>query len=172
MVLEFPAMAVLVDGYNVIFADEELADWVRCGQAQKARETLVARLTEYQALSGEPVIVVFDGTVSVGLPADGRATIKILYSRSPQKADEVLQEIIATAPNPRGLTVVSTDREIRKAAKAKRAKPVPAEDFLKGMERLFAKDEDAAPPEPGEKYGQPISRDELRQWLKVFGGER
>jgi predicted RNA-binding protein with PIN domain len=165
-------MAVLVDGYNVIFADEELADAMRCGRTEQAREGLVARLTQYQALSGEPVIVVFDGTVDVGLPADGRAAVKILYSRSPQKADEVLREILDTAPNPRGLTVVSTDREIRKAAKAKRAKPVLADAFLKEMERLFAREEDAPPPEPGEKYGQPISRNELRQWLKIFGEGR
>jgi predicted RNA-binding protein with PIN domain len=165
-------MAVLVDGYNVIFADEELADTMRCGQAEKAREALIARLTQYQALSGEPVIVVFDGTVGVGLPPDGRAAVKILYSRSPQKADEILREIIATAPNPRGLTVVSTDREIRRAAKARRAKPVVAESFLKEMKRLFTREEDAPPPEPGEKYGQPVSPNELREWLRIFGEGR
>jgi len=163
-------MGTIVDGYNVIFAEEELAEYMRAGLLEEARNGLISLLTCFQALSGDPVTVVFDGSVGFGMPAEGRDGVRILYSRSPEKADHVIRNLIEKDPNPKKLMVVSTDREIRSAAKARRAHPVIAESFLNELARVLTKaEDDAPPPEPGEKYGQPISPAELRHWMEVFG---
>lgn len=163
-------MSTIVDGYNVIFADEELAEYMRAGLLEDARDGLISLLARYQALSGDPVTVVFDGGVGFGMPVEGRNGVRILYSRSPQKADHIIQDLIEKEPNPKKLMVISTDREIRSAAQSRRAHPVIAESFLNELARLLTKaEDDDPPPEPGEKYGQPISPSELRHWMKIFG---
>ena len=163
-------MAVIVDGYNVIFGDDELSDLVREGHLQKAREGLVARLVRYQAAAGEDVEVVFDGAVGFGAPRDSRGAVRIAYSRKPATADHIIQQRIDSTLNPRDLKVISNDREIRKHAKGARAASVPVEEFLKEIEALLRPKEDE-PVEPGQKYGKKVSEVEVEHWLKIFGEE-
>jgi predicted RNA-binding protein with PIN domain len=83
---------ILVDGYSLLHAWPDLAP----GQARHtaaAREELIQRLTQYQDAIGTPLTIFFDGGgAPAGTPADlSTAELEILYSRSGQTADDLIE---------------------------------------------------------------------------------
>ncbi|HLG21725.1 MAG TPA: NYN domain-containing protein [Candidatus Manganitrophaceae bacterium] len=107
-------MTILLDGYNFIGRDKGLR-----GDIPEKRKRLVERLTRYSALSGEPVVVVFDGgdsgnssqEVSEGEPNGG---VHILFSGRDETADDVILRL-AEKLRERCL-VVSSDRAVQEGA--------------------------------------------------------
>ncbi|MDP6506140.1 MAG: NYN domain-containing protein, partial [Planctomycetota bacterium] len=105
-------MPYLIDGYNVIYADDELAHFMKDGLLEQAREKLLRLLVQFKAATGNKVSVVFDGSSPYGgLPVDARMGIRMIFSRKPEKADDVIVEEIVRETNPAQLVVVSSDRE-------------------------------------------------------------
>lgn len=83
---------ILVDGYSLLHSWPELAPG-RARHSAEAREELIRVLTRYQDVAGTPVTVVFDGnSAQRGV---NRATpphsIEILYSKSGQTADQIIE---------------------------------------------------------------------------------
>lgn len=83
---------ILIDGYSLLHNWPELAP----GQArhsEAARDELVSVLTQYSDVCGIPITVVFDGTGARGKhPAQPRGqTVEVLYSRSGQTADDLIE---------------------------------------------------------------------------------
>ena len=100
-------MHVIIDGYNVIFKDRELARLMDKSQLEQARNELVARVSRYQASTSDKVTVVFDGVHNVWSDVQHRGQIRIRYSRRPQKADNIIMGVIRDEANPGGVKVVS-----------------------------------------------------------------
>jgi hypothetical protein len=70
-------------------------------------------------------------------------------------------EMIRRDPNPKGLTIVSSDNEIRQCARARRAKLISSEEFAEKLE--------AGPQRPRRRsrdYG-PADID-VKEWLDYF----
>jgi hypothetical protein len=163
-------MPYLIDGYNVIYADDELAQFMKDGLLEKAREKLMRRLVQFKAVTGRKVSVVFDGSSPFGGPSsEARMGIRMIYSRKPEKADDIIKEEIFRESNPAQLIVVSSDREIQNEALGFRAQTLDADSFLDLMERTLGSQAEQKPSEPGQKYGQPIPQNEIDQWLEIFG---
>jgi len=163
-------MSYLIDGYNVIYADDELAKLMKDGLLERAREELMRLLVQFKAATGQKVSVVFDGSSPYGgLSSDARMGIRMIFSRKPEKADDIIMEEIVRESNPAQLMVVSSDREIQKQAMEFRAQTLDADSFLNLMERILRPQTEQKPLEPGEKYGKPISQREIDQWLEIFG---
>jgi predicted RNA-binding protein with PIN domain len=83
---------ILVDGYSLLHNWPELAN----GQARHsaaAREELIRRLTLYRDAIGTPITVFFDGGGAPnGTPAAASTPeMEVLYSRSGQTADEMIE---------------------------------------------------------------------------------
>lgn len=83
---------ILVDGYSLLHSWPELAP----GQSRfsaAARDELIRRLTHYQDAIGTPITIFFDG--ASGLSGTGRASsrteVEVLYSRTGQTADELIE---------------------------------------------------------------------------------
>jgi hypothetical protein len=95
------------------------------------------------------------------------ANLEILYSLY-RSADELLLERIAANTAPRRLVVVSTDHEIRKAAKHRDCQTVTSEEFVP---LLFQRLERLSRPranEPSEKR-QGLTPEQAQEWLKELG---
>lgn len=162
-------MHVIIDGYNVIFKDRELARLMDKSQLEQARNELVARVSRYQASTSDKVTVVFDGVHNVWSDVQHRGQIRIRYSRRPQKADNIIMGVIRDEANPGGVKVVSSDNEIRSVARAYSARVMKAEEFLEALDKLARKESgETAALEPGEKFGKKISKREVESWMKVF----
>ena len=159
-------MPYLIDGNNLMPALEEAGPEV--GRAG------LCRLLQPLLKQGQAVHVVFDGSV----PPAGMATqieqtgVKVTYSGE-RTADEVILKWIAQDSAPKLLTVVSTDKEIRRAAERRRCKSVTSQEFaLKLIHIDDARQRPKTPRSPESKGKQKgLSDQETRRWLKEFGFE-
>ncbi len=116
-------MRWLVDGYNVIRCDPGLA--AHEGESLEAgRDALCRLLAATARTSGDQFTVVFDGARGGGT-ALGSGGVRVVFSRAQERADDVLARLASA-----GVAVVSTDREVQKAAARAGAIAITADDFL------------------------------------------
>ena len=83
---------ILVDGYSLLHNWPELAPG-RPRHSAAARDELIQRLTKYQDATGTPITIFFDGGgAPIGTPApSSSAELEVLYSRSGQTADQMIE---------------------------------------------------------------------------------
>ncbi len=150
-------MPHLIDGNNLMHAIG----------SSVGRESLCALLADLPT-DQHPVCVVFDGPS----PPAGVARqieqfdVEVVYA-APKDADTILLMRIANNSAPRRLTVVSTDRQIRQAARRRRCQSVRSEDFAKTLLRT-PRTGPNVPPEPAEKQDG-LAPHQTREWLREFG---
>ncbi|HSE94026.1 MAG TPA: NYN domain-containing protein, partial [Methylomirabilota bacterium] len=104
-------MRWLVDGYNVIRRDPDLRGAEAAG-LEAGRAALLRAIAPVARRSADRFTVVFDGAPSrAPSPAPGR--LEVVFSRPPQKADDVLGRMAREAGA--GTVVVSDDRAVADA---------------------------------------------------------
>ncbi len=158
-------MPVLIDGNNLLYA----ASAAEALAPLMGRSMLCAALGEWARRRSQRVLVVFDGPAPQ--PALGRQTghprIQTRYSGPGVSADAVLIEVIERETSGRQLLVVSTDAEIRRAARRRRARSVRSEEFWAALRRdLSRPPPDSA--EPEEKVAG-LAPEAADAWLQEFG---
>lgn len=117
---------------------------------------------------GESVCVVFDGPAPNPSLAVQMEDIRVesLYGGR-READDVIIERIAADTAPRRLTVVSSDRQIRTAARKRRCNVLTSEQFAPILLSV-AEETPPAPTEPPEKR-KGLTPEQTRKWLREFG---
>lgn len=117
-------MAWLIDCYNLLCTTMPpmLAGMDEAG---------LCRTLERADLARGGVVVVADGSPKPGgasvSPVDA---VELVYSGPGRTADDVIIERLRAHTAPRRLTVVSTDRQIRKAAAARRCRVMTSDQFI------------------------------------------
>ncbi len=83
---------ILIDGYSLLHGWPELAPG-KARHSAAAREELIGRLTQYQDAVGTPITIFFDGSgARSGTPAAAsRPELEVLYSRTGQTADQMIE---------------------------------------------------------------------------------
>jgi predicted RNA-binding protein with PIN domain len=140
-------MRWLIDGYNVIRRDPELAQHEARG-LEDGRAALLRLVAGAARTSGDPFTVVFDGARrGGGVPAGGQ--VQVVFSRPPETADDVLRRLASELRS--GAVVVSSDRAVRDTAERAGAAAVTAEQFVAALEpdEDDDRDDDAEPPPRG-----------------------
>ncbi len=118
-------MQVIVDGYNLMKTDPELAMFQRVG-IEAAREAVIRRLNNAAGLRAVTAItVVFDGHLGgkERESTERRGRITIIYSKLGETADEVIKRLVAAHPTPAEVKVITRDNEIRSVVSSKGATP-------------------------------------------------
>lgn len=100
---------MIVDGHSVIFAWPELHKLHR-NDPGKARDVLVRRLEELSDASFWKVTVVFDGRSSSRSSFVPREGVEVWYTRGQESADSLIEAMVAQAPAPTELVVVTADQ--------------------------------------------------------------
>ncbi len=123
----------------------------------------------------EKVRVVFDGSPPYGPLAKQIETdsIDVRYSAG-RTADDLIIQAIAADSAPRRLTVVSTDREISKAARSRRCRTTTSEEFAGELVRMLERsrmEPDRRNTEPPEKRVG-LAPEQTRAWLKKLNIEK
>lgn len=158
-------MPLLVDGNNLLYA---LSDAL--GESL-SRFALASMLSGLQNRLGQDVTIVFDGAPASPADADQFDLLDIeTHFAFPGPADGVLCRLLEENSAPRRLEVVSTDREIRKAARRRKAKSVRSEDFARRLLREIDRPDPPPPAEPPEKR-KGLTPEQSRKWLEEFGYE-
>ena len=153
-------MPLLIDGHNLIgrMPDISLADL-------DDEVELVQRLRRYCMRHRRRATVVFDRGLPSGRDLNlSSPPVTVVFAPLHSTADAVIKGRINRARDPRGLLVVSSDREVQQAARRRRAQVVSAEEFA-------ARLSDAPPPAEAESKEAVVSEREINEWLELFGGE-
>jgi len=164
-------MPILIDGHNLIgrLADLDLNDpddeaklvsrlRAYCGRAPKRGRAHKRRRAHKR------VTVVFDrglpGGRSHALSGGG---VEVVFAASGRSADGILRERIRRARDPRGLTVVTSDREVIAAAQARGARVMRSEEFAARLSARGA---------PADEQDVHLSAEEVAEWMEIFGAGR
>ena len=158
-----PRMTI-IDGDNLL--------WALCESFEEREITteleLCRVLSRYFALTGEPGEVVFDGSGPADRSEFDKITSpEIIFAGFHRDADSVIEERLKANTSPRRVTVVSTDRRLRKAAALRKAAGIKSEDFWEQVRRELKRGKPRKP-EPQEKR-EGLSEGETDQWLEAFG---
>jgi predicted RNA-binding protein with PIN domain len=151
-------MAYIVDGNNVM---GQTPGWHR--DKSKSRRLLIRKLAAFAKAKHARVTVAFDGAPDPALP-EGSAVhgVKILYAERGSDADSRIAHLVESSSDPRGLTVVTSDRHLGFLVRTRGAKVIRSGEFRKDLERIL---ESKPWPEDDERF-------EVRDvdaWLRYFG---
>jgi predicted RNA-binding protein with PIN domain len=154
-------MPYLVDGHNLIPKIEGLSLDLADDELQ-----LVALLQAFCRRKRTRMEVYFDNAPPGSAGRRNFGPVTAHFVRQGRTADAAIRDRLArlgrTAPN---WTVVSSDREVQRAARAVRAVTLPSERFATELGRPAEGQE----PPPGSEKG--MSPAELQDWLDLFAGE-
>jgi len=157
---------VIIDGTNLLWAIHELS-----GEREITSEVqLCQTLDRYFAQVGDEGEVVFDGAGPADKSVfDGIRYVGIAFSGFNSDADTVIEEKVLANTAPRRLTVVSSDRRLRKAAGERKAAALKSDAFWRQVLTELSRKRPARK-EPEEKR-EGLTQGETEQWLDLFGLE-
>jgi hypothetical protein len=165
-------MTILVDGHNLIgqMAGLRLDD-------PDDEEKLLVRLRAYRARTGKPIVVYFDAGTPYQVPARrSNGGIGVRWAGSGQRADDLIARDVSRHPNPRELTVVTSDRALQSRARLGGARIMDAAAFAAEMDRptgvrrkAKAHRRSVSREDDSERDSRPLSEEEVRTWLAIMG---
>ena len=125
---------LLVDAHNVIFAHPDLAPLHR-QNPPAARERLIQILERHQDAGHARVVVVFDGGSGPKATSElsGAAGVQVIYPRSGQTADAIIERLVVKYSDTHRLTVATGDNLIRTAAIAAGASTIDPDTLFEDI---------------------------------------
>ncbi|UCG56023.1 MAG: NYN domain-containing protein [Phycisphaerales bacterium] len=153
----------IIDGHNLLHsirkADEKFEP---VSDVQLCRSVGM-----YLKLIGENGEIVFDGTGPPdkrGFAATGN--VEVLFAGGGSDTDTVIEDKIAVSTAPKSLSIVSSDRRLRRAALRRRATAIKSEDFWRDVQKQLSRKRRAKEP-PAKQHG--LTESETDRWLEHFG---
>lgn len=121
---------LIIDGYNVIFAWDELKKLATVN-LDSAREAFLDILGNYQGYKKMGMVVVFDGYKVAGNPGTkvDYGEIKVVYTKEAETADRFIEKTIYEMGRKYDVAVVTSDRPVQMAALGDGARRMSARDF-------------------------------------------
>jgi uncharacterized protein len=166
-------MPLLIDGYNLLNATGIVGRGIGPATLERSRLALL----NYLAASLDPdelphTTVVFDARQPPwGLPrVVQHRGITVRFAAKYESADALIEELIQADSAPRRLIVVSSDHEIQRAARRRRAKAVDSDVWYAELVRS-RREREAAAVEPPAQPPVPLLEEDVNYWLRQFGGE-
>lgn len=101
---------LLVDGYNIIFAWEELRE-LAAVNIDGARDRLMDMMSNYQGYLGYPLILVFDAYKVKGNPGSVQQyhNIYVVYTKEAETADQYIEKTVHEIGRKNHVTVATSD---------------------------------------------------------------
>jgi uncharacterized protein len=168
-------MRFLIDGYNLMHAAGRMNRKFGPDGLRRARLRFLNELG--QALGPEQAsqtTIVFDAS-SLPInqaPESSHKGMTVIYAIEDDDADSRIELLIERDSAPRSLTVVSTDRRIRRAAQRRRATSLISDDFLDFLDSLRERrpvgNEGASNPRELPRPDH-LSSEEVEAWAREFG---
>jgi len=159
-------MPIIIDGHNLLWAiqtpgeDSHLLTDLR----------LCYIIGRYLKLIDETGEIVFDGK---GPPDksgfDNISNLEVLFAGLTTDADSVIEDKIRANTAPKRLKVVSSDRRVRDAARARKAETIKSDIFWNNLQKQLTTKKTIKEP-TAKQLG--LSEGETDQWLKFLGLEQ
>jgi predicted RNA-binding protein with PIN domain len=156
----------IIDGHNLLYsiqkADESPGPTSDIGLCR-----IIGRFLKLTGQIGE---IIFDGTG----PPDKKVfeninNLEVFFAGLGTDTDTIIEDKIRASSAPKRLTIVSSDRRLRKAARTRKATSIKSEIFWNNVHKqLSRKRPEKEPPE--KRLG--LTDGETQQWLEFFGLEQ
>ena len=129
---------LVIDGYNVIFAWDELKALAQVN-LDSAREAFLDILGNYQGYKKMGMVVVFDGYKVAGSPGSKQdyGQIKVVYTKEAETADRFIEKTIYEMGRKYDVAVVTSDRPVQMAALGDGAQRISAREFYQEVISTF-----------------------------------
>ncbi len=154
----------IIDGFNLGYKVPQIAAKLKQNNLSSAIQAIILAVQTRLTEKVKQVIIVFDGQPFIQQQFNHSAHIKILFSRAPQKADDIIREFIRKTAEVRQCVVVTSDHEILNTAHDMGARTLTSSDFLATFPARGNRKQSAAT----EKKYNPQQID-MDYWLKIFG---
>jgi predicted RNA-binding protein with PIN domain len=158
---------IIVDGYNVILRSPRLRPGPN-RTLRESRDKLVNLLSWMMGADDARFIVVFDGADGPGADASA-GRVQVQWSRPPEKADDVIRRIVEKrAGGDEQITVVTSDIEVARHARAEGADVSLSDLFLASALGDAGREPAEAGTGEGEDKPVSLSKKELEEWAEIF----
>ncbi len=156
----------IIDGHNLLHSIREADE----GPESISDVQLCRIVGRYLKLAGEKGEIIFDGTGPRDKSEfDNISNLEVLFAGPGTDADTIIEDKIRANTAPKRLTIVSSDRRLRKAAQARKAMAVKSEVFWNNLQKQLSRKKGIR--EPAAKR-QGLTESETKQWLEFFGLEQ
>lgn len=156
-------MPFIIDGNNLLRSVQK----VREDPAALSAERLCRIISRYLRAVGEKGEIVFDGTGPRDKGGfDNISDLEVSFAGLKTDADSIIEDRITVNTAPKRLTVVSTDRRLRDAARARRSIVVKSQDFWYNVQKQLSRRTGTKEP-PEKRRG--LTEGETERWLRLFG---
>ena len=154
---------IIIDGHNLLHSIVKVhKDYGPTSDIQ-----LCWIVSRYMKAIGENGEIVFDGTGPRDKSRfDNIANLEVFFAGLGSDADSVIENKIKACTAPKRLTVVSSDRRLRDAARTRKATAVKSEVFWDNLQKQLNQKKPVKEPE-AKRSG--LTESETRQWLEFFG---
>ena len=154
---------IIIDGNNLLWSTQNTG-----GDSEPVSDVQLCRiLGSYLKQIGETGRIVFDGTgPNDKSPFDNITNLEVFFAGLGSDADTVIEAKIRANTAPKRLTVVSSDRRLRKAALARKAVSIRSEVFWGTVRQQLSRAKKANQEPPAKRSG--LSESETKQWLRFF----
>ncbi len=127
---------MIVDGYNVLYADERLRS-LREDDFEAARETFLSELVEYCDREEREVEIVFDASKTDGAAGHQKHSrlLGVTFTARGKSADSHIEGLIYAVPKSgvRSVTIVTGDWELQRIASGVGMLRMSSREFLEEM---------------------------------------
>lgn len=156
----------IIDGNNLLHAILKLEE-----DSNALNDVGLCRiLSRYFKLTAEKGEIVFDGTGPQDKSRfDNISNLEVSFAGLGTDTDTVIEDKISASTAPKGLTIVSSDRRLRAAARLRKATSVKSDVFWNDIQKQLSRKRPVK--EPKEKR-QGLNQGETEQWLKFFGFDK
>jgi predicted RNA-binding protein with PIN domain len=153
---------IIIDGHNLLHSICAVSkDSKVLNELQLC--SIISRYLKQNSESGE---IIFDGTGPRDKSGfDNLSNLEVIFS-GPDTADTIIEDKIKASTAPKRLTIVSSDRRLRRAAQARKATAVKSDDFWRDVQKQLQRKRAAKEPEE-KRLG--LTESETEQWLDFFG---
>ena len=155
----------IIDGHNLLHAIIKIDE-----TAGALTDIQLCHIIDYYLrLTNQTGEMVFDGSGPRDKdPFDDFCNLEVFFAGIRSDADTVIEDKIKADSGPKRLVIVSSDRRIRKAARARKAEAVKSEQFWINLTKQLNKKRPVREPD-GKRQG--LSESETKKWLEIFGIE-
>ncbi|MFN4261283.1 MAG: NYN domain-containing protein [Gemmataceae bacterium] len=161
-------MMYLIDGYNLLYAIGWMPSGGRSVKLHWSRQRLLQLLERAHGDGVSQVTVVFDASHPPPRSVEQLSYhgIDVRFAVREDEADDLIEALIHAHPQPRQLTVVSSDHRIQQAARRRECLVLTSTAYL---DRLLDSHRRQQPPSQKEN-GKPeeLSTAEIDHWLHEF----
>ena len=159
-------MPVIIDGHNLLHSIQKTSE-----DSESITDVQLCFIVgRYLKLISEKGEIVFDGT---GPPDksgfDNISNLEVFFAGLGSDADTVIEDKIRINTAPKRLTIVSSDRRLRVAARARKAASVKSQVFWDNLQKQLSRKKTIKEP-PAKRRG--LTESETEQWLKFFDIEQ